>query len=339
MLFRIGLYDNQRVWMCVCAFSRNLAIMVNESPIEEISIHRGLNQGDPISLFLFLMVVEGLSGILRHDVDLDLLSKFRISSSNLIVFHHQYVNDTLIISKASMENLLTTKFIFRGFELIVSLRINLSKIFLVDVNVDSAFLDSASDFLNFYYQTLPLKYLSLPIGANPRSNETWEPLISTLSRRFLPQKHKFIILGGRVIPLSYIMNFIPIFFLYFIRMVVKVWKNFMKLQRRFLWGGVNGKDKIPWVSWENVCNPNKNGGLGFRDSYLVNLALLGKWRWGQISELLVFKGILAARYGIQEVNYFKGGRVNKLQSSSSCGEESPFQTLNQWPPRIGLCMT
>lgn len=332
MLFRFGLYDNQRVWMCACTFSRNLAIMVNESPIEEISIHRGLNQRDHISNFLFLMVVEGLNGILRHDVDLDLLSKFRISSSNLIIFHHQYVNDTLIISKASMENLWITKVIFRGFELIISLRINFSKSFLVDVNVDSSFLDSASDFLNFYYKSLPLKYLSLPIGANPRSNETWEPLISTLPRCFLSQKHKFIILGDRVIPLSYIMNVIPIFFLYFIRMSVKVWKNFIKLHRRFLWGGVNGKDKIPWVSQVDVCNPNKNGGLGFRNSYLANLALLGKWRWGQIFELLVFKGILTARYGIQEVNCFKGGRVNKLQSASSFGEESPFQTLNQWSP-------
>lgn len=74
--------------MCVFAFSRNLAIMVNESPIEEISIYSDLNQGDPISHFLFLMVVEGLCGLLRYDVDLNLLSKFRISPSNLIVSRH-----------------------------------------------------------------------------------------------------------------------------------------------------------------------------------------------------------------------------------------------------------
>lgn len=30
-------------------------------------------------------------------------------------------------------------------------------------------------------------------------------------------------------------------------------------KRKFLWSGVNGKEKILWVSWEDVCKPKNNG--------------------------------------------------------------------------------
>ncbi|MCI83551.1 putative ribonuclease H protein, partial [Trifolium medium] len=35
------------------------------------------------------------------------------------------------------------------------------------------------------------------------------------------------------------------------------------MQRKFLWGGSSGdKEKIPWVSWKDVCRPKDEGGLG-----------------------------------------------------------------------------
>lgn len=62
-------------------------------------------------------------------------------------------------------------------------------------------------------------------------------------------------------------------------MPVKVWKNIVGIQREFLWSGVGGGRKINWVKWSLVCQPKENEGLGVRDVCLMNLSLLGKWRW------------------------------------------------------------
>jgi hypothetical protein len=43
----------------LCLFQESIRILVNGSPTEEVEI-KGLNQGDPLHLFLFLSVVEGL---------------------------------------------------------------------------------------------------------------------------------------------------------------------------------------------------------------------------------------------------------------------------------------
>lgn len=43
-------------------------MLVNGSPTEEITIQRGLKQGDPLAPFLFLLVVERLTGLMRKPV-------------------------------------------------------------------------------------------------------------------------------------------------------------------------------------------------------------------------------------------------------------------------------
>lgn len=37
--------------------------------------------------------------------------------------------------------------------------------------------------------------------------------------------------------------------------------------------------KVYWVSWDSICLPKEEGGLGVKHRGLFNLALLSKWKW------------------------------------------------------------
>ena len=54
-----------------------------------------------------------------------------------------------------------------------------------------------------------------------------------------------------------------------------------RIQRDFLWGGGSLDKKRIWhlVKWAIVCSDGKAGGLGVRDLYNLNRALLSKWLW------------------------------------------------------------
>jgi len=79
--------------------------------------------------------------------------------------------------EASMTNLWTMKTILRCFGLTSGVKVNYSKSSIMGVNVDSDFLSLAEGFLHCRIGSTPFIYLSLPVGANPRKESTWEPLI------------------------------------------------------------------------------------------------------------------------------------------------------------------
>ncbi|MCI18199.1 LINE-1 reverse transcriptase like, partial [Trifolium medium] len=78
MLRRFGFCDKWRAWMRACVCSGNMSVLVNGCPTEEISIKRGLKQGDPLAPHLFLLVAEGLGALMRRAVEIDRFKPFRV---------------------------------------------------------------------------------------------------------------------------------------------------------------------------------------------------------------------------------------------------------------------
>jgi len=183
MMIRVGMCEKWVNWMKAYVFGGSMSVLVNGSPTEEICIHRGLKQGDPLAPFLFLLVAEGFSGLMRNAVDRNLFEGFTFGNSDLVVSHLQYADDTLCIGKPMVENLWALKALLRGFEMVSDLKINFFKSSLIGVNVASDFMDLACNFLNCSEGSIPFKYLGLPVGANPGRMSTWDPLVESISRK------------------------------------------------------------------------------------------------------------------------------------------------------------
>jgi len=66
MLGRLGFNNTWIKWIKAYIESTTVFILVNGSPTEEFKPKRGLRQGDPLAPFLFIIVVEGLSGLVRE---------------------------------------------------------------------------------------------------------------------------------------------------------------------------------------------------------------------------------------------------------------------------------
>ncbi|XP_068474583.1 secreted RxLR effector protein 78-like [Phaseolus vulgaris] len=65
MLQRLGFHEKWILWVKGCLASSSVSVLVNGSPTEEFRPSRGLRQGDPLAPFLFLVVAEGLAGLVR----------------------------------------------------------------------------------------------------------------------------------------------------------------------------------------------------------------------------------------------------------------------------------
>jgi hypothetical protein len=302
MLVRFGFCEKWRAWMRACICAGNMSVLINGSPTGEINIKRGLKQGDPLAPLLFLLVAEGLGLIMRRAVELNLFRPFLLGREEIPISILQYADDTLCIGEACIENLWLLKAMLRGFEMASGLKVNFFKSCLIGINVGDDFMIMGTDFLNCKRGATPFKYLGLPVGANPRKVATWEPLLKVIRGRLGSLGNKHISLGGRIVMINAVLSAIPVFFLSYMKMPLKVWREVVKIQRTFLWGGLSKRSKTCWVCWEDICKPKKEGGLGIRDLRLVNISLLAKWRWKLLScDRTLWKDAIIAKYGSEIV--------------------------------------
>jgi len=78
MLNRLGFHVRWIKWVQGCLESAAISFLVNGCPIEEFRPTRGLRQGDPMAPFLFLVVAEGLAGLVHSSSKENLLREVKV---------------------------------------------------------------------------------------------------------------------------------------------------------------------------------------------------------------------------------------------------------------------
>lgn len=124
-------------------FTSYMTVLVNGSTIEDFKVSRGLRQGDPLSPFLFSIMVEGLASMVRRELSLDILSVFKLNgeaSYSLL----QFADDTILVCDGTWSNIWGLKSILRGFGMAFGLKINSWKSCLYGVGIEEFFMKATA---------------------------------------------------------------------------------------------------------------------------------------------------------------------------------------------------
>lgn len=81
----------------MCVSTASLYKVVNGSPTEEFKMQKGW-QGDPLSPFLFVIVVEGLNWMFQKAKQQALIKDMQIGVDELCVTHLQFADDAEFLS-------------------------------------------------------------------------------------------------------------------------------------------------------------------------------------------------------------------------------------------------
>jgi len=89
MLHRLGFHSKWIKWVTGCLKSSSNSVLVNGSPTEEFKPSRGLRQGDPLAPFLFLVVAEGLAGLVRQASKQNMLTGVKVGTDIAVCYNSQ----------------------------------------------------------------------------------------------------------------------------------------------------------------------------------------------------------------------------------------------------------
>ena len=159
-------------------------------------------------------------------------------------------------------------------------------------------IEEFADILECKTSKLPMKYLGLPLGANFKAKDIWNPIVEKMEQRLVGWKRIYLSKGGRLTLIKSTLSNLSTYLLSLFPIPVDVAHRIKKIQRNFLWGTSEEVAKFHLVNWDMVCSPYSHGGLAIKNLRRFNEALLGKWLWRFGVERDAFwRKVILAKYG------------------------------------------
>jgi len=184
------------------------------------------------------------------------------------------------------------------------LRVNLSKSVFIPVGE----VPNVDDFACFFgcgVEYLPFFYLGLPLGAPHKSIVVLDPVVERFHKKLAGWKSNLLSRGGRLTLLKSTLCSLPIYFMSLFTIPASIVSRLEKIIRDFLWNSNDNGNGLHWVSWNEVCRPKHEGGLGIRPLRVINDALKTKWLWRFAKEEdAMWKNMIKAKYGIDEFGWW-----------------------------------
>ncbi|GKB50421.1 RNA-directed DNA polymerase, eukaryota [Tanacetum coccineum] len=182
VLGKFGFGDKWRKWIRCCLHSSKGSIIINGSPTKEFYFGKGLKQGDPLSPFLFLLIMESLHISFQRVVDAGLFNGIKIGGS-VNLSHMFYADDAVFVGEWSESNISSLIHVLECFHKVSGLKINMSKSKIMGFEVDSDRVSHAAAKLGCLLLKTPFVYLGSYVGGDMNRLQSWDDMVERVRRR------------------------------------------------------------------------------------------------------------------------------------------------------------
>nr|GEV14604.1 RNA-directed DNA polymerase, eukaryota [Tanacetum cinerariifolium] len=272
VLLNFGFGSKWRIWIHGCLKSAMGSILVNGSPTMEFEFYKGLKQGDPLSPFLFILIMESLHISFSNVVNAGLFNGIRIGPS-FSLFHLFYANDVIFVGKWELSNLSTVINVLKWFHVASGLKINLLKSKIMGISVPNDVVVSAACSIGCLVMHSPFNYLGVKVGASMSRISSWDDVVAKLSARLSKWKLKTLLIGGRLTFIKTVLSSLPLYYMSSFKALKSVLNRLEAIRRNFFNGSDCSKKKLSLISWKIALASKKNGGLGI-SSFLPSIGAI-----------------------------------------------------------------
>ncbi|GJW16459.1 RNA-directed DNA polymerase, eukaryota, reverse transcriptase zinc-binding domain protein [Tanacetum coccineum] len=231
----------------------SFSICVNGESFGYFKGGRGLRQGDPISPYLFTLVMEIMSLIVQDKVEKNKNFGYHYGCKQMKLTHVCFADDLLILCNGDKGSVCTLKDAIEEFGHVSGLKPNYDKSTIIFRSMNDKDRQDIMECVPFKVEKLPVRYLGVP-------------------------------LTSKRIGVNNFLESIHIYWASVFLLPKTVIEDINKLLKGFLWSQgelSRGKAKI---AWRKICRPKSQGGLGLKDLGVWNKAMIIKNLWHVVTD-------------------------------------------------------
>ncbi|XP_071728987.1 uncharacterized protein [Rutidosis leptorrhynchoides] len=259
-LIQFGFHKIKVKWIMKCVTSTSYSINVNGDLHGYFKGKRGLRQGDPMSPYLFTLVMETLTLLLQRNIRNSEEFRFHPKYENQEIINVCFADDLFLFSHASIASLKVISDALSEFSNCSGLVPGFQKSTSYFCNVSEGIKSAIKLLLPFDEGLLPVIYLRVPLISSRLMIMDCKVLVDRVKVRIDNWKNKFLSYAGRV------------------QLITSVLSSMFHASILGPLGRGKAKDK-----WSEVCLPKSEGGLGIRSLKYWNMALMSTHVWNLIT--------------------------------------------------------
>ncbi|GKE62850.1 RNA-directed DNA polymerase, eukaryota, reverse transcriptase zinc-binding domain protein [Tanacetum coccineum] len=269
ILGKFGFYKKMITWIMTCVKSTSFSIYLNGDMHGFFKGGRGLRQGDPISPYLFTLVMEVFSLIMEKNIEESSGFGYHFGCKELKLSHMCFADDLLVLCKGNRES--------------------------IELPVD----------------ILGASYL---ICKRTLGVSDCKVLCNKVEERINNWRNKTLSYAGRIQLISYVLSSMQQYWALVYLLPATVIHDLEKLFKRFLWNAGDSAKGKARVSWQVVCKPKDQGGLGIKSLKKWNEVLLIRqfWKIIEVKDSLWAKWVNIVKDRIRDHVWYEIGNGNNV---------------------------
>ncbi|KAJ9539129.1 hypothetical protein OSB04_031862 [Centaurea solstitialis] len=271
-------------WIREMLHTSSFSLAINGESVGFFKGARGLRQGDPLSPYLFTLVMEGFNMALKQCIQQASTEfGFHAGCEDQGISHLCFADDLFVFTRGDVGSVDVLKRALEIFRQWSGMEPSLEKSegFFANVSQDTKAV--ILDLLPFNAGVFPIRYLGVPLSPTRLKVGDYHGLVEKVTKRIHNWKVKSLSFAGRKLLISSVLQSMQLYWMSVFVLPSGVIHELEAMFRKFLWAQgdlAQGKCKL---SWEVVCKPITNGGLGIRRLGTWNKAMVTKHLWDIIS--------------------------------------------------------
>ncbi|CAH1453519.1 unnamed protein product [Lactuca virosa] len=252
ILWGFGFHHRMIQWIMKCVSTTSFSIRINGENKGYFMWKKGLRQGDPMSPYLFTLIMEVFNLMIKRRIQQSPKHKYQWRCGKQKLTHLYFVDGLLIFSHGSIQAIQVVKDSLQEFQ---------------------------ANILGFEEAKLPVRYLGIPLIGTRMLVKDCNKLVQQVKARVQNWKHRALSFAGRLQLINSVLQSLQVYWCSVLLLPKTTINDIKKVFKGFLWNGGYLKKGSANIAWKMVCRPKDEGGLGICNLQTWNEALLYRQIW------------------------------------------------------------